>query len=107
MSLIVQDSRYLITALSFRGRKIKQTKTSAAVHEWNGPISIRDSRIEVKYVYGILQLKRINLVSELYTSAVAGQYYLTKHYDLYFIPLQLSCFGSALPAKTFYDFYVL
>ncbi|CAG2189258.1 unnamed protein product [Mytilus edulis] len=74
MSLIVQDSRYLITALSFRGRKIKQTKTSAAVHGWNGPISIRDSRIEVKYVYGILQLKRINLVSELYTSAVAGKY---------------------------------
>ncbi|CAG2250908.1 PCF11 [Mytilus edulis] len=66
------DSRYLITALSFRGRKIKQTKTSAAVHGWNGPISIRDSRIEVKYVYGILQLKRINLVSELYTSAVAA-----------------------------------
>ncbi|VDH98836.1 Hypothetical predicted protein [Mytilus galloprovincialis] len=71
MSLIVEDSRNLYTGISFRGRKIKQTKTSVAVLGWNGPNNIRDSRIEVKCVYGILQLKRINLISELYTSAVA------------------------------------
>ena len=79
MSLIVKDSRNYNTALSFRGRKINQIKTSAAVLGWNGPNNIRDSRIEGICVYGFLQLKRINLISELYTSAVAGQYYPTKH----------------------------
>ncbi|CAG2234463.1 unnamed protein product [Mytilus edulis] len=72
MSLIVKDSRNYNTALSFRGRKINQIKTSAAVLGWNGPNNIRDSRIEGICVYGFLQLKRINLISELYTSAVAG-----------------------------------